>query len=115
MTDFDPSIPHDLSLVTFRYPIQGLGMTHGATLGASYSDGFTSGQISRLQLMPGGYIVATVRRSQGRAEEIGSETRVLLNAWVSAEFVPVAVVREEKGPSAAQERARERAAKGVVA
>lgn len=113
MTDFDPSIPHDLSLVTFRDPQQGLSMTYGATLGASYSAGNTSGQISRMQLMPGGYIVATVRRTQGRVEEIGTETRVLMNGWVSAEFVPVAVVREEKGPTAAQERARERAAKAV--
>jgi hypothetical protein len=116
MTDFDPTIPHDLSLVQFRDPHQSLGMTYSASLGGAYSAGTVSGLITRLQLMPGGYVVASVRRTQGAPDDIGSEVRVVFGGWIDAEFVPAAkAVREEKGPTAAQERARERAAKAVQA
>lgn len=116
MSEFDPSVPHDLSLVLFRDPHQSLGMTYSASLGGAYSAGSTSGLISRLQLMPGGYVIATVRRTQGAPDDIGSEVRVVFGGWIDAEFVPaVKAAPVAAGPTAAQEKARERAAKAVQA
>ena len=63
MSEFDPTIPHDLSLVQFRDPHQSLGMTYSASLGGAYSAGTVSGVITRLQLMPGGFVVASVAGS----------------------------------------------------
>lgn len=116
MTDFDPTIPHDLSLVQFRDPHQSLGMTYSASLGGAYSAGTVSGVITRLQLMPGGYVVASVKRTQGAPDDIGSEVRVVFGGWIDAEFVaPARAAAPVAGPTAAQEKARERAAKAVQA
>lgn len=116
MSDFDPSVPHDLSSVVFRDPHQSLGMTYSANLGNAYSGGKISGNITRLQLMPGGYVLATVRRTQGAPDDIGREILVVMGGWISAEFVPgVKEAPAVAGPTAAQEKARERAAKAVQA
>lgn len=116
MSEFDPSVPHDLSLVQFRDPHQSLGMTYSASLGSAYSAGSVSGIIKRLQLMPGGYVLATVKRTQGAPDDIGSEVRVVFGGWIDAEFVaPARVSAAVAGPTAAQEKARERAAKAVQA
>lgn len=116
MNEFDPSVPHDLSGVIFRDPHMGFSMSFSANLGNAYSGGRVSGTVSRLQAMPGGYIVATIRRTQGQPAEVGTEVRVLLSGWISAELlVEEKRVEAEKGPTPAQEKARAAAVKAVQA
>jgi hypothetical protein len=114
MTEFDPTKPHDLTsikLPTTNYWLGGMGVE----LGQSYSAGGNlNGLVTRIQMQPAGYVVLTIKQTQGPPEQIGRDAYALLwgNGMIT-EVLREVPVPEVAQPTSAQEKARERAAKAV--
>jgi hypothetical protein len=114
MTDFDPSKPHDLTSIKLAQTNYWLG-SMGVELRQSYSGGGElNGIITRIQMMPAGYVVLTINQTQGPPEQIGKDAYALL--WGNGMITEVrreTPVEEVAAPTNAQEKARERVAKAV--
>jgi hypothetical protein len=114
MTDFDPSKPHDLTsikLPTTNYWLGGMGINVGQSYTAG---GELNGVVTRIRMMPAGYILLTINQTQGPQEQIGKDAFALL--WGNGMITEVRreePVPELVAPTNAQEKARERVAKAV--
>jgi hypothetical protein len=115
MTDFDPTKPHDLTSIKLATTNYWLG-SMGVELGQSYSGGGElNGIITRIQMQPAGYVVLTIKQTQGPPEQIGRDAFALL--WGNGMITEVrrdVPVPEVAQPTNAQEKARERVAKAVT-
>jgi hypothetical protein len=114
MDDFDPTKPHDLTSIKLPSPNYWLGGM-GLNVGQAYTaGGELNGVITRIQMMPAGYVVLTISQTQGPPEQIGKDAHALV--WGNGMITEVRrelPVEEVAAPTNAQEKARERVAKAV--
>ena len=118
MNEFDASKPQELSGIMFPLPVYWLQGSQSLQVGNSYAGGGAfSGIVTKLQMMPQGHVVATVKQTQGSKEQISREAYVVF--WGNGMCAEVkrseAVLEVEVAPTAAQEKARTQAAKAVQA